>query len=147
MKRGGGRRQRLAQRAAKPVLDPCPPGQIGGTYKPLTPDEVERIYQTALDLLANLGMGEVPPRLTHDLRAAGAQQIDNGRVVFPNALVEDAIDKAAKTFVLHGRDESRPITAGGNRVYFGTGGAAVQTLDPDTGRYRPSTVRALHDVP
>ena len=32
----GGRRERLAQRAAKPAIDPCPPGQIGGVYKPLS---------------------------------------------------------------------------------------------------------------
>ena len=30
-------------------------------------------------------------------------------------------------------------------MYFGTGGAAVQTLDLQTGLYRPSTLRDLHD--
>ena len=40
---------------------------------------------------------------------------------------------AAKTFTLHGRDEARSIEVGGDRVHFGTGGAAVQTLDLDSG--------------
>ncbi|MEX0338616.1 MAG: trimethylamine methyltransferase family protein [Arenibacterium sp.] len=141
----GGRDARLALRAAKPIFDPCPPGQIGGMYKPLTRNEIERIYTTALDLLEHLGMGEVPVRLQNDLVAAGAVSSDGGRVRFPVALVEDAIDQAAKTFVLHGRDPARSIEVGGNRVYFGTGGAAVQTLDLKTARYRPSTLQDLHD--
>ncbi|MBQ4823618.1 trimethylamine methyltransferase family protein [Leisingera sp. HS039] len=141
----GGRQERLAQRAAKPAVDPCPPGQIGGAYKPLPPEELERVYSISLELLAKLGMGEVPPRLHADLLAAGAQDNGSGRVLLPPQLVEQAIDQAAKTFVLHGRDDSRSITVGGNAVHFGTGGAAVQTLDMESGVYRPSTLTDLHD--
>ncbi|MCL6286163.1 trimethylamine methyltransferase family protein [Ruegeria sp. 2012CJ41-6] len=140
-----GRDARLAQRAAKPRFDPCPPGQVGGAYRPLTNADIQRIFDTALNLLARLGMGEVPQRLCDDLLAAGARQGGNGRVVFPPELVGQAIDNAAKTFVLHGRDENRSIEVGGNRVYFGTGGAAVQTLDLKSGLYRPSTLKDLHD--
>jgi trimethylamine---corrinoid protein Co-methyltransferase len=141
----GGRKQRLAQRAAPPLIDPCPPGQIGGAYRPLSERDVEQIYATALALLDRLGMGEVPPHLRVDLLAAGAKAIDADRVTFPPALVEAAIAGAAKSFVLHGRDDARSIEVGGDRVYFGTGGAAVQTLDLDSGLYRPSTLQDLHD--
>lgn len=143
--RRAGRRERLAKRSAKPEIDPCPPGQTGGRYKPLTDKELKNIFDTALRLLEELGMGEVPARLAGKLVAAGARDNGAGRFLFPPALVEDAIDKAAKSFVLHGRDEERSIEVGGERVYFGTGGAAVQTLDLDTGTYRPSTLRDLHD--
>ena len=141
----GGRKARLAMRAAKPVVDPCPPGQTGGAYKPLSGYDLGRIYDTALRLLAELGMGEVPQRLRGDLLAAGASDNGSGRLLFSKALVEDAIDQAAKRFVLHGRDAARSIEVGGARVYFGTGGAAVQTLDMKTGLYRPSTLADLHD--
>ncbi|GAB5445406.1 trimethylamine methyltransferase family protein [Gymnodinialimonas sp.] len=141
----GGRQARLAKRAAKPVVDPCPPGQIGGMYKPLTEAELNSIYDTALRLLAELGLGEVPDRLTKDLLAVGAEDNGAGRVLFPAPLVQAAIDQAAKTFVLHGRDPARSIEVGGNHVHFGTGGAAVQTLDLDTHVYRPSTLADLHD--
>ncbi|MFX0546688.1 trimethylamine methyltransferase family protein [Roseovarius sp. S1116L3] len=140
-----GRQERMALRAARPVLDPCPPGQTGGSYKPLTDAELRRIHDTALDLLEKLGMGEVPARLREDLLAAGAVDNGAGRVLFPPALVETAIDQAAKTFVLHGRDPARSIEVVGNRVYFGTGGAAVQTLDMQSGVYRPATLTDLHD--
>ena len=144
-RRTGGRAQRLVQRAAKPTFDPCPPGQIGGAYRPLGNADLQSIYQTALRLLAELGMGEVPDRLRADLITVGAQDDGKGRITFPHALVEDAIAGAAKTFTLHGRDEDRSIIVGGNTVHFGTGGAAVQTLDLDDGFYRPSTLADLHD--
>ena len=141
----GGRKERLAIRAAKPAFDPCPPGQIGGHYRPLSSADLSAIYATALNLLARLGLGEVPDRLRQDLLASGAQDDGAGRIMFPRGLVEDAIDRAAKTFVFHGRDPDRSIEVGGDRVYFGTGGAAVQTLDLDSGLYRPSTLADLHD--
>ena len=74
-KRGGGRESRLALRAAKPTVDPCPPGQSGGAYKPLQDAEIQRIYDTALRLLETLGMGEVPDRLRIDLLADGGVDV------------------------------------------------------------------------
>lgn len=143
-RRSGGRRERLLQRSASPI-NPCPPGQIGGQYRPLSESDVQAIYDTALRLLSDLGMGDVPERLRSDLLAAGASATEDGRVLMPRALVEDAVATAPKRFTLHGRDPDRSIEAGGDRVYFGTGGAAVQTLDIDTGLYRPSTLKDLHD--
>lgn len=143
--RRSGRVARNAARAAGPPSNPCPPGQTGGHYAPLKPAEIKAIYDTALRLLAELGMGEVPDRLVKIFLANGAGQRSDGRITFPSALVEDAIDKAAKQFVFHGRDEDRSIQVGGDKVYFGTGGAAVQTLDLDTSLYRPSTLIDLHD--
>ncbi|MEM0977944.1 MAG: trimethylamine methyltransferase family protein [Pseudomonadota bacterium] len=131
-------------RATPPKTNPAPHGQPGGQYAPLSQQDLSAIFQTALRLLSELGMGEVPDRLTKDLVAAGAVS-DGTRVRFPETQVLRAIDRAAKSFTLHGRDPGRSITVGGDRVYFGTGGAAVQTLDMGTGEYRPSTLADLHN--
>ncbi len=139
-----GRKGKTAKRAAKPAFDPCPPGQAGGAYRPLSENDLQSIYDTALKLLDHLGMGEVPERLTRDLCASGARAKDS-RVLLPPEMVEDAVFGAAREFTFHGRDPARNIELGGNRVYFGTGGAAVQTLDLDSGVYRPSTLHDLHD--
>ncbi|WP_438955993.1 trimethylamine methyltransferase family protein [Cognatiyoonia sp.] len=140
----GGREARKARRAAKPATNPAPPGALGGRYQPLTDAEIQNIYETALRLLAELGMGEVPARLCDLFVANGA--VERGeRVLFPRAMVEDAIAAAPKTFTFHGRDPERSFEVGGDAVHFGTGGAAVQTLDLETGLYRPSTLKDLHD--
>lgn len=140
-----GRKSKVAKRAAKPVFDPCPPGQKGGAYKPLSETDLRAIYDTSLKLLDHLGMGEVPIRLKRDLLANGARERPDGRIQMPPTMVEQCIESAAKEFTLYGRDPARNIELGGDRVYFGTGGAAVQTLDLDSGLYRPSTLDDLHN--
>ncbi|WP_299286459.1 trimethylamine methyltransferase family protein [uncultured Tateyamaria sp.] len=143
--RRSGRSARKAARAAGPPMNPAPPGQSGGQYTPLSEAEMGSIYQTALRLLAELGMGEVPDRLRKTLEGAGVQNLENGRIALPRSLVEDAIASTPKTFPLHGRDPNRTIEVGGDSVHFGTGGAAVQTLDRESRLYRPSTLADLHD--
>ncbi len=144
-KRGGGRKTRLISRAAGPAQNPCPPGQIGGQYRPLSDADIQAIYGLALDLLERLGMGEVPDGLQARFLKAGAFLNARGRCCFPRDMVENCIKLAAKTFPLHGRDPARTITVGGKAVHFGTGGAAVQVLDLESQLYRPSTLRDLYD--
>ena len=45
----GGRSKRIEKRLAKPIIDTCPPGQKGGSYKPLSQDDIKKIYNTAID--------------------------------------------------------------------------------------------------
>ena len=143
-RRRSGRREKLKARAAPPVQNPCPPGQRGGRYQPLTESECQAIYGAALRLLEELGMGEVPEALANQLKAHGAEE-RNGRFCLPTALVEAAVAAAPRSFTLHGRDPARSITVGDDAVHFGTGGAAVQVLDLETADYRPSTLRDLYD--
>ncbi len=143
--RRAGRKARIAARAAPPLENPAPPGAKGGQYRPLQTSEMEAIFATALRYLAELGMGTVPQRLATDLCRAGATDAGDGRIRFPEAMVLKIIDQACKRFTLHGRDPARDIEVGGDRVYFGTGGAAVNTLDLDSGLYRPSTLADLHN--
>ena len=134
-----------AVRAQPPAFDPCAPGQVGGRYRPLTEPQIRAIYATALRILDQLGMGESPAVLREQACANGAYINDLGRLSFPPAMVEDIIDTAAKRIVYYGRDARHDFELGGERVYFGTGGAAVQTLDLDTQVYRPSTLQDLYD--
>ncbi len=144
-RRGGGRKAKLAERSKPPAVNPAPPGPVGGQYRPLTEDQLERIHDTALRMLAELGMGDAPPALTERALEHGATINDLGRLCFSRGMVEDIIDGACWSFVLHGRDDRYSFEVGGDRVYFGTGGAAVQTLDLDTHLYRPSTLADLSD--
>ncbi|MEP0940656.1 MAG: trimethylamine methyltransferase family protein [Rhizobiaceae bacterium] len=144
--RAGGRKSRVAARTA-PVseIKPCPPGQLGGQYKPLSDADRDRIVDTAYKILAEIGMGEVPPEFEKLALKKGGQINHLGRLTFSRDLMEDIVDGAAKGFVYYGRDPQHDFELGGDRVYYGTGGAAVQTLDLDSGAYRPSTLADLSD--
>ena len=145
-RRAGGRASRTAQRQTEGAIpNPCPPGQIGGAYQPLAPSGLEDIVNTAFRLLEELGMGEVPTEFEALALEKGAFLNADGRLCFSRTLVEDVIAGAAKRFVLHGRDPSHDFEIGGDRVYFGTGGAAVETLDMESGIYRSATLDDLYD--
>ena len=121
-----------ALRSKPPAFDPCPPGQIGGQYRPLTPQQIDSIYDTALRILSELGMGEAPDVLVDQATKCGAFTNDLGRLCFSRSMVEDVVDQAAKQFVYYGRESKHDFELGGDKVYFGTDGAAVQTLDLDS---------------
>ena len=142
-RRGGSREAMLARRSKPPAINPAPAGPVGGQYRPLSETQVQQIYDTSIRMLAELGMGEAPPALVDQALKSGATINQMGRLCYSREMVEDIIDGACKSFVFHGRDEKYSFEVGGDRVYFGTGGAAVQTLDLDTHLYRPSTLSDL----
>ena len=145
-RRGAGRAARHKQRQTKgAIAHPCPPGQSGGTYRPLSNKAVTDIIDTAYRLLSEIGLGEVPPELQELALAKGAYLNEAGRLCYSRTMIESIIDKAPKSFMLYGRDTKHDIEIGGSKVYYGTGGAAVQTLDTDTGLYRASTLHDLYE--
>ena len=145
-RRGAGRAARHLQRQTKgAIAHPCPPGQIGDAYRPLTDQGVTDVIDMAYRLLSDIGMGEVPPELQEMALAKGAYLSDKGRLCYSRAMIEDVIDKAPKQFPLYARNPAYDIEIGGDKVYYGTGGAAVQTLDSQTGLYRASTLHDLYE--
>ncbi len=146
-RRGGGRAARVAMRSAPLAEDqrPVRPGLQGGQYKALTDAEVARIHSAVLDALEVVGLSQAPDSGVEVMTAAGAILGDDGRLRFPRSLVEDMVDKAAKSFPLYGRDERHHLDLSDNRVHYGTAGAAVNVVDLATMEYRPSTAPDLYD--
>ena len=127
-----GREARTAARAAglPPELRPVWPGMEGGAYAPLSEIDAARIHQAALAVLEEIGVSDAPPSGVELLTAAGASPAsDNGRIIFPRALVEDVIAGAGRHFVLHGQDPRHDLEPWGRKVHFGTAGAAVNMVD------------------
>jgi trimethylamine--corrinoid protein Co-methyltransferase len=143
-----GREARRAQRARALPLEerPVHPGMEGGRYRPLSDRDVQRIHETALDILESVGLSGAPQSGIEILRGAGAVLGENGRLTFPKALIEDTIAKAGRHFVLHGQAPVHDMEPWGRRVYFGTAGAAVNMVDARSGEYRDSTTRDLYDI-
>ena len=81
-RRLGGRRARQALREAGPEANPAEPGQSGGSYRPLTDAEISRLHAAALDVLDNIGMGEVPQIVQEAALARGCRLNDMAASVF-----------------------------------------------------------------
>lgn len=147
-RRSGGRSARHALRAA-PLEDnvrPIRAGLEGGTYKPLSDHDIQKIHATALDALEIIGLADAPPSGVKILTDAGAIQGDDGRIRFPRALVEDMLTKARREITLFSRDGKNDLTLSGNRVHYGTAGAAVHIVDVHGNQYRECTVQDVHDA-
>ena len=147
-RRMGGRAARHRLRAAPLREDEkaVRPGMIGGRYRPLDDSEVQRIHAAALDVLERIGLSEAIPSCIEAVTAAGGQLSPDGRLLFPRALVEDTVANAPRDFVLHGQNPRHDMELSGNKVYFGTAGAAVHIVDPRTREYRESNLRDLYDI-
>jgi trimethylamine--corrinoid protein Co-methyltransferase len=147
-RRPGGRAARQALRAAPLTEDvrPIRPGMSSSALKVLSDADMLRIHNTALDALEQIGLADAPPSGIEILTSAGATLGDNGRIYFPRALVEDMLTKAAHEITLYSRDGKNDLVLSGNRVHYGTAGAAVHLVDVETNEYRESTLQDLHDA-
>lgn len=147
-RRSGGRAARQAVRAAPLAenLRPVRAGMSGGQYRPLSEAGMARIHAAALEALESIGLGNAPASGVAILTGAGAVQGEDGRIRFPKTLVEDMLAKAARDITLFGRDPRHDLLLSGQRVHFGTAGAAVHVVDVESQTYRDSTARDLHDA-
>lgn len=146
--RSGGRNARRAARAAAlpDHLRPVRPGMETTALRILSQTDMERIHQTALTALEEIGLADAPPSGIGHMTAAGCSLGSDGRIRFPRALVEDTIARANRTVTLCSRDGKNDLQLSGGRVHFGTAGAAVSMVDPQGRSYRDSTVQDLHDA-
>lgn len=120
-------------------------GLIGGRYKPLTDDQVKQIHEASLAILARTGVQVEEPEALRQFQEVGAD-VDDNRVRLSRSLVEDAVDKAPSRVVLAGRDPEDDLILEGARVHIGSGGAALQVLDLETGKIRKAVLRDVADM-
>jgi trimethylamine--corrinoid protein Co-methyltransferase len=136
-----------ARETAPPIGErPVGPGIKGGLYRPLSEVDQQRIHHAVLDILERIGLSDAIPSCVDIVTTGGGFLNDAGRLCFSRALVEDTLARACKGFMLHGQEAANDLDISGQRVHFGTGGAAVSIIDFTTGRYRLSTLEDLYDV-
>jgi trimethylamine--corrinoid protein Co-methyltransferase len=107
----------------------------------LTEDQVQRLHDGSLHILEKVGV-QVPHA---DVRAkfleAGASvEEDSERVRIPEALVEQSLARAGKSFTIYGRDRARKAVFGeGKRNYNSIAGEALW-IDDESGERRYATL-------
>ena len=142
---GGREARRALRRGRYPAKRrPSSPGMDGGKYKPLSERDMQRIHEAALEILETVGLGQAIPsciemltaRAVHDGEAACASR---------GACRGHARHVRARIRALWARSEARH-GAWGNKVYFGTAGAAVHIVEVETRTYRESYLADLYDA-
>jgi len=145
-RRSGGRDARHALRAAGVRGQAVQPGMPGGAYKPLSERDIQRICDTAMDLLENIGIGDPIPEILHYALPGGCTLGEDNRLRFPRALVEDLIDVSAKEYVCYAPDPRHDLDISGQKVYFSTSGESVSILEYGSQSFRPTKLVDLYDA-
>jgi len=137
---------RRRQRTRTVAQPPLPKVFAGGRYRPLSDGDCETIIESAFEILEKIGMADTPDWLVDNLIAKGAKQRDDGRLLLPRTMLEQALTRVTKKVSLPGFINHQGLEVGGGYVHIGTGGAAVQILDSESGDYRDSTLQDLYDM-
>ena len=88
-------------------------------YEILTPQEIEKIHQGSLEVLAETGMIVDDERSRKILQDGGCNIDHDSRVVrFPPDLVNWATEKCPDSFQLQARNPDKTLCLGGTAVYF-----------------------------
>jgi trimethylamine--corrinoid protein Co-methyltransferase len=122
-------------------------GLTGGSFKLLSEGDIEKIHQTAMRVIEEVGF-EVNSDLALGLFAGAGAWVDEKkrRVRLPREKALELIRMAPSEVKLCGKDKKHDILLGGKRVYAGTGGTALYIYEPNACRRRLATMRDLRRI-
>ena len=134
-------------KTGEPRRTAFPGGLEGGSFKPLSGADIEKIHQATLEVLGGVGF-EVHNDEALDLfKKSGAEIEEERRLVkVSSGMVGELVDRAPHSLVLCGRDERHDLDLGGGRVYLGTGGTALNILDARAGECRRANLGDLIEI-
>jgi trimethylamine--corrinoid protein Co-methyltransferase len=116
------------------------------TLAVLSPDLLQRILAEARHILATVGMEVRGPQLKQRLLASGLPPDASGeRLLFPPAIVDQALASAPDSFTLYNREGEPHATIGGDRVHFTPGSSGLRIHDHRTGELRAPTTADFVD--
>ncbi len=147
-KRRGSREAMHAKRRAPLPQDQQPvlPGLEGGRYHILNESDITQIEAAVYEVLETIGMANAIPSCIDLVCKAGGHYTKEGRLLFPEKLIEQTLQICAKDITLHALNENHSMDLSGEKLYFGSAGAAVHIVDPFSGQYRDSTLEDLYNI-
>ena len=122
-------------------------GLPGGSFKPLTEESINMIHRTVLRIIEEVGFQVHSDAGLELFRGAGAKVDEEKRLVrLPQEKALELIEMAPSEVRLCGQDEKHDILLGGNRVYTGTGGTALNVYRQKTGEKTLATLEDLKQI-
>ncbi len=113
-------------------------------YPVLSKEDVGRVHAAALRELERVGVRVGTKKGRRLLEAAGARVDESSQVArIPSAVVEEALERAAKRIVLCGRSPAQDADLNLGHVHVCNDGNGPLAIDFETGERRPSTAEDL----
>ena len=123
-------------------------GLTGRQLKFLLEEHVEKIHETSLRILEEVGVKSTSKRILEVFSRSGMDvDTDRGIVKISRSHVKEALKKAPKRVVIYGRSQENAITLEDGRTYFGLGGTPTPyILDAESGELRRPGIRDVADA-
>ncbi len=125
-------------------------GLAGGRYTPLSKHDIQKIHDASMQVFEEVGVQVNYPAALAGFLEAGATLMDKKHniVKMNRGLVKSLLSTAPATITLCGRDESGELDLeiGGNRVYMGTGGTALNVQDPGSSESRRAKLKDVMNM-
>ncbi len=124
-------------------------GLSGGQYKPLTEQDIEKIHETSMNVFSEIGVQVNFAEARELFLKAGAEVDESTRIVkVAPDLVQELISTAPSVVILCGRAENGELDCeiGGDKVYMGTGGTALNVQDPGERDARRSQLKDVMNM-
>jgi len=118
------------------------------SFRVFSEDAIDAIHLASLEVLEKTGVrihhGESILKMLKDNGCT--VDFEKGVVQFPSYVVEEAVKKTPKTFIMYGRKPKYDCKLDGRHVYFTTDTETTSTVDLETGEWRPSTMDDLEKL-
>ncbi len=122
-------------------------GKYSELYTPMSGKDIKAVHQASMQVLARAGFYVDNKKVLELFREKGARvDFDNNLVRVDEGWVMEHIKKAPPRVILYGRDEKHSMVVEANRVYFGTGGTALNIIDRQTGQRRPTVTGDIGEI-
>jgi trimethylamine--corrinoid protein Co-methyltransferase len=124
-------------------------GLAGGQYKPLSNEDIDKIHRASMEVFSEVGVQVNYPDALERFAVAGAEIDSAANIVrLKEEQIESFLQTAPSEITLYGRDETgiHDLSIGGNRVYMGTGGTALNVQEPGAKDSRRAELRDVLDM-
>ena len=123
-------------------------GLKGGKIRFFTSEHVEQIHIATLEVLEKVGLCTTSKPILEIFAKGGADvDMENRRIMIPQHLVKEALEKAPKSITLCGRKREYDILLEDSRIYFGLGGTPTPFIrDLEKGEFRRPTKKDFADA-
>jgi len=112
----------------------------------LSPEDVERVHVSSLDILDRMGVRVYSERALRILADAGADvDLKAGVARIPSHLVHEALDRCRRPVRLCARNPKYDFTLDDDHIHLCTDGSGIGVLDSVSGERRNSTKKDVED--
>jgi len=108
--------------------------------------EIEKIHDTSLRILSEIGIQINHAEIHDKLKKNGAEETKDGRLLFSEEIVKEAIKKSRKKYTIHARNPRNNVKVGSGELRFLSSGGQAWVVDPIRKERRIATRDDLHEA-